>query len=163
MGVARRLAWGALLWGLVGYHAVAVYDQHTQGKNGLSALTRQTLFMAEWDMFTFIVKTHAVYHFEHWDGAAWVTTPMERWFPFQYCHGARWNRSTLRKSRLVRETFLVAACRKTGAERVRAVREGWRVTPGQYEQPHRDYDVDVLETLSCDRADRVPVATGVVL
>lgn len=151
-----RLAWGLTLILLTGYHGLAFYNQHVPAPNLLPPAVASRLYWAQWDMFTFIVKRHSAYHFEQWDGEAWVHAPMESWFPFQYCHGPRWNRSTLRKSYKVRQAFLEAACQRSGAARVRAVRESWDVTPGQFKQPKRHLDRDVLQTLDCDTVRDTP-------
>lgn len=130
-------------------------------------LERKTDFVpywpASWHMFTLKATHNIVYSFEHrMLGGEWQRTPMEEYLPFRWCHGHRWERGSLKRSRRLRRPFIWLACDRTGAHEVRVIRESWRITPGQQAQPPKRYDKQTLDGAACDRVPP-PKASGRVL
>jgi hypothetical protein len=158
----KRIFWTLFLAGFAFYQLGAVFNQRVSKPNVFSERFEHSFWMAKWKMFTHPKSAHIRYEFEHLENGEWKHTPMETYFPFEWCHGHRWQRGTARHSWRFQATFLAAACEKTEADATRLVRHSWAMSPGKMEQPRRrKVRRRVLRTWPCGR--RPPQAKGRVL
>lgn len=132
--------------------AVALYEIACFTDN-LQMLDHQPLrfpkgsWPAIWQMFTLKSDGQENVWYEGRYGTTWVKLPMDEWYPAEWESGYRWERAAWTHERVV--PYLQAACERSGAQEVRAVRLAWKRRLGSAAQFPRDGKLSVRGTRRC--------------
>ncbi len=108
------------------YFLSAFYNTLTEGNWPVRRWTGNIFWPAKWKMFTFAADNHHELIFEGWINGKWRRLEMEKWYPFQWENGYRWERPAVYNYRSRQIPFLVAACQKSNAQKVRLVKKSWK-------------------------------------
>jgi hypothetical protein len=143
---------------LIAYEVIAFADQ-----KGLRApgWLKPFLWPAQWKMFTPLNQRQSEIVFEGLFDGQWRPLPMHEWYPARWESGYRWERKPFYERRSRQVPFAAAACRESGAEKVRIIRVRWLKTLGSFDQPPKKRNRKTLLTWDC--SDEPPQATGRVL
>ena len=125
----------ALLVALASYELVCFSDN-------IQMLEHRPLRFADvtwpmiWQMFTLKSDGQENIWYEGRYGDVWVKLPMAEWFPAAWESGYRWERAASTRQRV--GPYLEAACARSDADEVRAVRRVWKRRLGTAAQFARD-------------------------
>ena len=146
---------------VAGYHGSAWVDLITKGDNIISKTTGNIFWPTRWRMFNGYSSKGRYFQIEYDTPDGWVSLDLAQHYPFQWCHGHRWQRGEMKKRASFRRPFLAAACTHVETPRVRMVQKKWRLKPGRFQPtPPASAKSTPLEVWECSKP--APDPGGVV-
>lgn len=143
------------------FHVGAWVDLLTEGDNVLRENIGNVFWPSRWRMFNGYSTKGSAYLLEFDSGDGWEPLDMTKHYPFEWCHGPRWQRSDMKRSRSYRRPFLAAACTHVEAPRVRMIRKTWKLKLGTFQPtPPPSAKVGEIEIWNCSKP--APNPGGVV-